>query len=73
MNSEQLNDIAFNFIESRIALTYGSIRKYLITHGGTDQDMDYFLVFVKHWLDNRNGLKWSDIILESSYDNPKVR
>lgn len=69
MDTEQLSDLAFDFVNSRVFLTPGLIVKCLKDNGGDLKDLDYFLVFIKHWLDNRRDLEWSEIILELSNEN----
>ena len=63
MSTQEINDLAFKFVNSGILLTSELIKSYFFEAGGKLEELDYFLVFVKHWLDNQRNLEWSDIIM----------
>jgi len=64
MSAKELNDLAFNFVESKVVLTASLILKYLLDEGGSKNDVDYFIIFIKHWMDIKQNLRWSDILFD---------
>lgn len=67
MTPEQINDLAFKFVEMNLTMTAGNIRKYFYEEGGIPEELDYFLVFVKHWLNNKMDLQWAGVLIDCSY------
>lgn len=65
MDLENINDHAFDLAEEfvKTSLTAREIRNYFFSVGGKTEELDYFLVFLKHWIDNKRDLQWSDILL----------
>lgn len=68
---EKMNDLAFRFVEDNIVMNHRSLYNYFIENEGTKPEFDYFLVFIKHWLDNKRVLEWTDIIMDSTYDRDR--
>lgn len=70
MDLDKINDLAFDFVENRYTNTtsYQNIKDFFIDNNGNESEIEYFLVFIKHWLDNKYCLQWSNIIMDSQYD-----
>lgn len=64
MKASKMNDLAFNFIENEYEVTAEEIKRYFLKNGGKKEELNYFLTFVKLWLDNKRSLEWNDIYLE---------
>lgn len=80
MTPAQINDLAFGFVENNFLsllkpeltekiedTAAWTIKKYFLNAGGTLEELDFFLVFLKHWLDNKISLQWSNIIMDISW------
>ena len=74
MNTEELSDLAFEFVEITFpkgkTLLVPVIEKYIKEVQIEKKDIDYFLVFVKHWFDNRVNSQWGDVIFNISILTP---
>ena len=62
MKTQEINDLAFKYIESRIVLNAGNIKKYFLDAGGTMEEIEFFMVFLKYWLDIKQLTSWQDIV-----------
>lgn len=80
MTPTQINDLAFGFVEDNFLFLLNqketekiedsaalTIKKYFLNAGGTLEELDFFLVFLKHWLDNKISTQWSSIIMDISF------
>lgn len=65
MTIEEINDLAFKFVNDENPLN--TMLPFFLENGGTLENVEYFGVFVKHWLDNHNGLKWADVTMDISF------
>lgn len=68
MNTEELSVLAAEFVEAtfRTGETLDSllIKDYIEFKKIDKDNIDYFLIFVKHWLDLNISLMWSDVIID---------
>lgn len=68
MNTQELSDLAAYFVE--VTFRTGEtldpllIKEYIEVKKIAKDDVDYFLIFVKHWFDVNISLMWSDVIMD---------
>lgn len=71
MTTEQLSDLAFKYTEST-PLSSSSVYQYCKDNNIEDGDIDYFLVFVKHWYKNAFELNWSSMYMNTQFDRERA-
>lgn len=69
MTIEQINDLAFKFVSDKEDVR--KIFEYFLHHNGDPKEVDYFGVFINHWLRNEFDLNWADAVMTLSFDMEK--
>lgn len=67
LKTQEINDLAFKYVEFNIVMNAKSIKNYFLNAGGTMEEIEFFMVFVKHWLDIKKLTSWQDIVTDMSF------